>query len=287
MHVDPTAPAASPAPAVAPPPTEGRARSPLRHVADALSAANAVCGGVSIVCAAYGRVDVSLLLLLLGAVFDGLDGAAARRFGGTRFGVLADDIADAVSYAVAPGVAIAHVVDGVAGTVVGVAFVVLTVTRLVYFTLRKGQPGDDPRHFRGMPSTVGGIVALAAAILFAAQPALVAFLAGMAVVLMVSFDAGFLHLGRAAGSMAPATRRAAGGAVVVVTGVAIALGPQVLATAALLCALTYAFGPHAQAFADAVVARARRAEEPVRAVRTSSRTATSALSRRPQVDVGA
>lgn len=184
-----------------------------------------MCGAASIVCAAHGRVDVSLLLLLLGAVFDSLDGAAARRFGGTRFGVLADDVADAVSYAVAPGVAIAHVVDGVAGTVVGVVFVALTVTRLVYFTLRKGQPGDDPRHFRGMPSTVGGVVALAAAILFPVQPALVAFVAGMAVVLMVSFDAGFLHLGRAVGALPPPTRRRIAGVVVVgVTCVALALG---------------------------------------------------------------
>jgi CDP-diacylglycerol--serine O-phosphatidyltransferase len=112
-----------------------RSFRPLRHLADALSAMNALCGVASVVCAARGRPDLSLLLLLVGAVFDGLDGAAARRFGGTRWGVLADDVADGINYALAPGVAIAHAVAGVEGTITGVAFVALTVARLVFFTL--------------------------------------------------------------------------------------------------------------------------------------------------------
>jgi CDP-diacylglycerol--serine O-phosphatidyltransferase len=232
-------------------PAHARGPRPLRHLADALSAANAICGATSIAFAAHGRADVSLVLLLLGAVFDGLDGAAARRFGGTRLGVLADDVADAVSYALAPGVAIAHVVRGTAGTVVGVVFVALTITRLVYFTLKKKDPHNDPRRFRGMPSTVGGVIALASAILFADQPALVAFVAGMAVVLMVSFDAGFLHLGRALGELPRPTRRLFAATIASVTLVALALGPSVLATAALGTALTYAFGPAVDAFAAA------------------------------------
>ena len=240
---------------------------PLRHLADTLSLLNALCGVASVVSAARGRADLSLLLLLVGAVFDGRDGAAARRFGGTRFGVLADDLADAISYALAPGVAIAHVVAGVEGTVTGVVFVVLTVARLVFFTLKKGAADADPRHFRGMPSTVGGVLALSSAILWGEQPALVAFVAGMAVVLMVSFDAGFLHLGRAVGDLPPATRARVVVVVVALLVAALALGPGVLATAALCCALTYAFGPHAQAFADAladaVVARRASADAPV------------------------
>ena len=242
-------------------PAAHRPFRPLRHLADTLSLMNALCGVGSVVCAARGRVDWSLLLLLVGAVFDGLDGAAARRFGGTRWGVLADDVADGINYALAPGVAIAHVVAGVEGTVTGVVFVALTVARLVFFTLKKGDAAADPRHFRGMPSTVGGVLALSSAILWGEQPALVAFVAGMAVVLMVSFDAGFLHLGRAVGELAPALRLRVVGVVAALLVVALALGPAVLATAALCCSLTYAFGPHAQAFADAIVhaVAARRA----------------------------
>ena len=80
------------------------------------------------------------------AICDGLDGAAARRFGGTRFGVLADDVADAISYGVAPAIAVAIATSGIEGTAVGVVYGTLTLTRLVFFTLRKGLPGDDRRN---------------------------------------------------------------------------------------------------------------------------------------------
>jgi phosphatidylserine synthase len=215
---------------------------------------NALCGLASVACAAVGRPEWCLVLLLVGAVFDGLDGAAARRFGGTRWGVLADDVADGINYALAPGVAIAHVVDGVEGTITGVVYIALTALRLVFFTLRKAAPDVDANHFRGMPSTVGGVLALSSAILWAEQPALVAFVAGMAVVWMVSFDAGFLHLGRAVFALAPAERSRVVVAVVVLMVFALVAGPKALATATLCAALTYAAGPSAQAFVDAVAA---------------------------------
>jgi hypothetical protein len=145
-------------------------------------------------------------------------------------------------------------VDGVEGTITGVVYVALTALRLVFFTLRKAAPDVDANHFRGMPSTVGGVLALSSAILWAEQPALVAFVAGMAVVWMVSFDAGFLHLGRAVFALAPAERSRVVVAVVVLMVFALVAGPKALATATLCAALTYAAGPSAQAFVDAVAA---------------------------------
>lgn len=226
-------------------------RTPLRHLADCLSAGNAFCGVVSCVFAAGGRPDVSLLLLLVGAVLDGLDGAAARRFGGTRIGVFADDVADAISYAIAPAIAVAVVTSGVEGTVIGVLFGALTVLRLVFFTLKKGAADTDPAVFRGMPSTVGGIVALSAAILWPTTPSLVGFAAGAAVVLMVSFDAAFAHPGRLAQALPTTTRLRLGVLALAVAAVAVALGPTVLATAAMCCAVVYAAVP--------VVSQVRRA----------------------------
>jgi CDP-diacylglycerol--serine O-phosphatidyltransferase len=219
------------------------ARTPLRHLADLLSTANAVCGIVSCGFAVVGRPDVSLVLLLVGAVCDGLDGAAARRFGGTRFGVLADDAADAISYAIAPAIAVAVTVSGDAGTIIGVAFGALTVLRLVFFTLKKGAADTDPAVFRGMPSTVGGVVVLSAAILWPQAPAAVAFVAGAAVVFMVSFDAPFAHLGRVLGGVARGDRQRLGTVTVGVAAVAVALGPVVLATVCLSCAAVYAAAP--------------------------------------------
>lgn len=62
-----------------------------RFIADGLSALNLGCGVWSIALASQGQFVASLVLLIVGAAFDGFDGAAARRWGGTRFGVYSDD----------------------------------------------------------------------------------------------------------------------------------------------------------------------------------------------------
>lgn len=170
-----------------------------RFIADALSAGNLLCGFGSMAMAWQGRLDLSLVFLMLGAAFDGLDGAAARRYGSTRWGVFSDDIADGVNYGIAPGVAILlhfRTPAGIdmEGLVIGLAFIVFTISRLVFFTLNK--KSGDPEYFRGVPSTVGGIVVLSSAFLFRHQPALLGFMVGIACALMVTFDSRYRHLGR-------------------------------------------------------------------------------------------
>ena len=165
-----------------------------RFIADTLSAANLLCGVFSMVFAARGRVDISLLFLLLGAGFDGFDGAAARRWGGTRFGVYSDDIADGVNYGIAPGVAIYYVIGGPAGVGIGVAYSLFTISRLVFFTLSKDEA--DPAFFSGVPSTVGGLIVLCALILFPNQEAVIGLMVGVACTQMVSFSTHYKHLGR-------------------------------------------------------------------------------------------
>jgi CDP-diacylglycerol--serine O-phosphatidyltransferase len=135
-------------------------------------------------------------MLLVGALFDGFDGAAARRFGGTRWGVISDDVADAVNFALAPGAALLFTIGGSEGIVVGGLFTVFTLGRLVFFTLRKGTA--DPKYFDGVPSTVGGIIALSALILFPEHPVAVGALVGAACALMISFGSAYRHLGRTA-----------------------------------------------------------------------------------------
>lgn len=166
-----------------------------RLIADALSGCNLLCGVLSMAFASRGQVDVSLLFLILGAAFDGLDGAAARKFGGTSWGVYSDDVADAVNYGIAPGFALYCVLDGPEGCLVGGLYTVFTLSRLIYFTMSKRQ--GDPKYFRGMPSTAGGLMALSAVVLFKGRPAAIGLIVGIACVQMVSFDAAYRHLGRA------------------------------------------------------------------------------------------
>ncbi|HEY4223661.1 MAG TPA: CDP-alcohol phosphatidyltransferase family protein, partial [Myxococcota bacterium] len=224
-----------------------------RFIADALSASNALCGVASIWFGTQKQPVACLLLLLVGAGFDGLDGAAARRWGGTRFGVFSDDIADAINYAIAPGVALAFTLEGTSGTIVGLAFSLLTISRLVFFTLNKSQA--DPNYFSGVPSTIGGIVVLCALILFPAvtDRALVGLLVGIAVVLMVSFDSAYRHLGRLlfAAPRARVVLAFVAGAVLLVGGAL--TNPRWPVAAVLVLALVYGFLPQLARFRGLVV----------------------------------
>lgn len=167
----------------------------MRFVADALSAANLLCGLISIYFAYHGRVEVSLLFLLLGGLFDGFDGAAARKFGGTSWGIYSDDIADGVNYGVAPSLALFFIIGGWQGLVAGLVYGFFTMSRLFYFTINK--ENADPDFFSGVPSPIGGLIVLCSLILFARAPVLLGLFVGVACVQMVSFDAHYRHLGRA------------------------------------------------------------------------------------------
>jgi len=166
-----------------------------RFIADSLSGANLLCGVLSMVYAVKGRLDISLVFLMLGAAFDGFDGAAARKWGGTRWGVYSDDVADAVNYGIAPGFALWLIMPGLEGWVLGPFFTIFTLSRLAFFTLNKSE--SDPNYFCGVPSTLGGLVTLCSLILFKNYPALVGLMVGVACVQMVSFDTLYRHLGRA------------------------------------------------------------------------------------------
>ena len=216
-----------------------------RFVADALSAANLLCGGFAIYFATQYRFEISLLFVILGAAFDGFDGAAARRWGGTRFGVYSDDIADGFNYGVAPGVSLFFVLGGLSGAVVGTFYATFTIARLVFFTLNKS--GSDPNYFAGVPSPVGGLIAMASIVVFRDHPGIIGLMIGIAAAQMVSFSTHYRHLGRAFGQQ----RRALVGAPLYLVLLLIGLrlwGPKGAAAVILAGNLVYGFLPTVLAF---------------------------------------
>jgi CDP-diacylglycerol--serine O-phosphatidyltransferase len=223
-----------------------------RFIADALSACNLACGVFAIAFAVRGRFEMSLLFVILGAAFDGVDGAAARRFGGTRFGVYSDDIADGLNYGIAPGVALYYALGGslalgggLEGVVLGVFYPVFTITRLVFFTLNKGT--SDPNYFSGVPSPAGGLITMSSVVVFADRPAVLGLMVGIACAQMVSFETHYRHLVRALAN----NRRAVFGApvylVVLLLGLRLA-GPRGAAAIILAGVLCYGFLPTLLAF---------------------------------------
>ena len=224
-----------------------------RFIADALSAGNAMCGVFSMIFASKGRLDISLLFLMLGAAFDGFDGAAARRFGSTRWGVYSDDVADGINYGLAPGMALYFTLGWPEGCLLGGAFALFTFGRLVYFTMAKATA--DPDYFSGVPSTVGALVTICSLILFQEYPVVLGLMIGIACIQMVSFDTHWRHLGRALA----AHRRVVFGLPVLILLLlsgARFWSPRVPAAIILALSLVYGFIPTAAHFA--ALARRRR-----------------------------
>lgn len=227
-----------------------------RFVADALSAANLLCGAFSIYFASLHRFEISLLFVILGAAFDGFDGAAARRWGGTRFGVYSDDIADGVNYGIAPGFALYFALDGPSGWLVGSFYAVFTLARLVFFTLNKS--GSDPNYFAGVPSPVGGLIAMASIVVFEDHPGILGLMIGIAAAQMVSFSTHYRHLGRALATQRRALLGAPAYLLVLLLGLRF-WGPKGAAGVILAGNLVYGFLPTVLAFSRVVaVNRVRR-----------------------------
>lgn len=216
-----------------------------RFIADALSFSNLLCGLASVHTSSLGEYESSLMFLLLGAAFDGFDGAAARKFGGTKWGVYSDDVADGVNYGIAPGFALYYLLGGVEGVVIGSFYATFTISRLIYFTLNKD--ASDPNYFAGIPSPVGGMIVMSSVVLFRDQPTWVGFLAGVACTQMVAFSTNYRHLGRALTS----SRRALFGApaylLIFVLGTAL-WGVKGAAAVVLAGAATYGFLPSLLSF---------------------------------------
>lgn len=179
-----------------------------RFIADALSAANLLCGGIAIYSSTQGRFEIALLFVIMGAAFDGFDGAAARRWGGTSIGVYSDDVADGVNYGIAPAVALYFLLDGLSGVMLGVFYGLFVVSRLVFFTLMKS--ASDPNYFRGVPSPVGGLTTMSSIVVFGDEPAIIGLMVGIACAQMVAFSTDYRHLGRALGGWVSRRRRRRG-----------------------------------------------------------------------------
>ena len=138
---------------------EGRAFAAL--LPHLLTTANLAAGFYAIVKAGEGDFERAAVALIVAAVFDVLDGRAAR-YGQTtsRFGLEYDSIADTVSFGVAPAVlafnAGAFYELGWTGWVMAFIYMACAALRLARFNV---SPGRYPGRFEGLPSpAAAGII---------------------------------------------------------------------------------------------------------------------------------
>jgi CDP-diacylglycerol---serine O-phosphatidyltransferase len=190
---------------------------------NAMTVMNAMMGLLAVFFADQGRVREASLFLLGAALFDKLDGAVARRLGLTEplpgaeprtvsMGGLLDDIADAVSFCIAPAwiffILMSDYPDATMQQLpygwVAVLYALAGVGRLVYFTLDKA---PIPGFFKGMPTPAGAILVIAPMVIFnhvpGEAPGLERFWAlfsfGLLIataLIMNAYPIRYLHIGR-------------------------------------------------------------------------------------------
>lgn len=166
---------------------------PNRLYADILSTLNFFCGVFSLFLTYQGFFARAIIIIIAGQLFDLFDGRMAEKHGGTRYGPYMDDIADFVSFGVAP----AYVMIKIGGAYAwlfaaiymgGVAF------RLIRFLFVDKKRSDLPAGvFNGLPCPAGALFVLGAALIMPPE-----FMWGVVVIataLMVS-TIRFAHLGR-------------------------------------------------------------------------------------------
>lgn len=143
---------------------------------NALTLMNAMMGLLAVFFAYQTRIREAYLILMGAAIFDKLDGAVARRLGLTEpsgdpaddrrrinIGGVLDDIADAVSFCIAPAwifyICLSTLPDPILTRLpvglVAVFYALLGFTRLIYFTLDRH---PIPGFFKGMPTPAAALL---------------------------------------------------------------------------------------------------------------------------------
>ncbi len=166
---------------------------PNRLYADILSGLNFCCGITSLILTHHHYFAWAICIIIIGQLFDLFDGRMALKHGGTKYGPYLDDIADFVSFGLAP----AYVIVQRGGSLAwffGVLFVVGVGFRLIRFIAWDKNRTDLPEGiFNGLPSPAGALIVLGASLI--STPPILWALTGLSIGLMAGHIR-FAHFGR-------------------------------------------------------------------------------------------
>ncbi|MGD9158400.1 MAG: CDP-alcohol phosphatidyltransferase family protein [Desulfobacteraceae bacterium] len=166
---------------------------PNRLYADILSGLNFICGVISLVLTHNHHFAWAICIIIVGQLFDLFDGRMALKHGGTRYGPYMDDIADFVSFGLAPAYVVIEK-GGFLAWFVGGIYIIAVAFRLIRFVTKDKNRTDLPIGiFNGLPSPAGALIVLGASLV--ASSAVLWGLTFISIALMVSHIR-FAHFGR-------------------------------------------------------------------------------------------
>ncbi|MCG6931550.1 MAG: CDP-alcohol phosphatidyltransferase family protein [Desulfofustis sp.] len=161
--------------------------------ADILSTLNFCCGIISLVLAYNYFFAWAICVIIVGQLLDLFDGRMADKHGGTRYGPLMDDVADFVSFGMAPAYMV-FLSGGDYAWLFALIYLGTVGFRLIRFVLVDKKRTDLPAGvFNGLPSPAGAMVVLGGTLV--AEPPLLWVIAMVSAGLMAS-HLRFAHFGR-------------------------------------------------------------------------------------------
>lgn len=133
--------------------------NPVKQIPNVITMMNLVSGAISIVCTFNGEYESSFYFMLLAALFDFLDGFAARLLKAySDIGKELDSLADVISFGLAPSLLLFQYLTSIDTVVEWVSYIPLiiapfTAYRLAKFNLDKRQTSS----FLGLPSPASAL----------------------------------------------------------------------------------------------------------------------------------
>ncbi|MBN9044425.1 MAG: CDP-diacylglycerol--serine O-phosphatidyltransferase [Rhizobiales bacterium] len=155
-------------------PVDGAARGPklsqipLRIVIPNVITVLAICAGLTGVrLALENRFELAVIMVLVAAFLDGIDGRVARMIkGSSKFGAQMDSLADIVNFGVAPALVLyAFMLDQARtfGWIAALLYAIACCLRLARFNVMledPGRPAWQSNYFIGVPAPAGAMLVL-------------------------------------------------------------------------------------------------------------------------------
>lgn len=137
-----------------------------KHIPNTITCANILCGAIGIVFAFSDSLELSFIMMLAAAVFDFMDGMAARLLKAySDIGKELDSLCDVVSFGVLPSVMLVQVfrpaASSVCGEACGAVFGLLPLLLAVFSALRLAKFNLDERQhesFLGLPTPAAAML---------------------------------------------------------------------------------------------------------------------------------